>query len=150
MSCSQVSTGLQIGSVALRTGLSVDTIRFYEKQNLISKPVRSQGGFRLYDDASVERLTFVTQAQTLGFSLREIRELLLLRDVGGESCSHVHDLLNHKLTMILRKISELKSLECQLRRAKRRCNQELARKCTRSCPVLDDMARSQTERINAG
>ena len=150
MSGQQVSTGLQIGSVASRTGLSVDTIRFYEKQNLIAKPVRSQGGFRLYDDASVERLSFVTQAQTLGFSLGEIRELLLLRNAGEAACSHVQDLLKDKLTTIHRKISELKSLECQLRRAKRRCNQELARKCTRSCPVLDDMATSQTERINAG
>lgn len=148
MSCAQVNTGLQIGSVASRTGLSIDTIRFYEKQNLIAKPVRSQGGFRLYDDAAVEGLSFVTQAQTLGFSLGEIRELLLLRDVGGAACSHVHDLLNHKLTVIHRKISELTNLERQLTRAKRRCNQELARKCTRICPVLEEMAKSQTEHIN--
>lgn len=48
MSCEHISVGLQIGSVASRCGLSVDTIRFYEKQELIGKPARSQGGFRLY------------------------------------------------------------------------------------------------------
>jgi len=139
------SVGLQIGSVAARCGLTVDTIRFYEKQGLIAKPARSQGGFRLYEEADVERLSFVSRAQTLGFSLDEIRELLLLRNAGAEACSHVHDLLDQKLTVIHAKITELRKLERHLRAAKGRCDRELATECARTCPVIEDIARSRKE-----
>src|SRR5258708_33606567 len=100
MSREHASVEFQIGSVASRSGLTVDTIRFYEKQGLIAKRSRSEGGFRLYTEAAIERLSFVNRAQTLGFSLEEIRELLLLRDAGGEACSHVHDLLPPRPTVI--------------------------------------------------
>lgn len=137
--------GLQIGSVATRCGLSVDTIRFYEKQGLIAKPARSQGGFRLYEENAVERLSFVSRAQTLGFSLDEIRELLLLRNAGEEGCTHVHDLLDEKLIVIRGKITELRRLERHLREAKGRCDRELARVCIGSCPVIEEIARSRKE-----
>ncbi len=139
------SIGLQIGVVAVRCGLTVDTIRFYEKQGLIAKPARSQGGFRLYEQDAVERLSFVSQAQTLGFSLEEIRELLLLRNAGEETCSHVHDLLDEKLTVIHAKITELRKLERHLKEAKGRCDRELATECVGSCPVIEDITRSRRE-----
>ena len=139
------SAGLQIGSVAARCGLSVDTIRFYEKQVLIAKPARSQGRFRLYEENAVERLSFVSRAQTLGFSLDEIRELLLVRDTGEEACTHVHDLRDQKVTVIHAKISELRKLERHLKEAKGRCDCELTRECVGSCPVLDEIARIRKE-----
>ncbi len=145
MTCEHNSVGLQIGSVASRSGLTVDTIRFYEKQGLIAKPARSQGGFRLYEEAAVERLSFVSQAQTLGFSLDEIRELLLLRNAGEKACSHVHDLLDQKLTIVHAKITELRRLERHLREAKRRCDRELATECVGSCPVIEEITRSRKE-----
>ena len=145
MSREHNSVGLQIGAVASRCGLTVDTIRFYEKQGLIAKPARSQGGFRLYEQGAVERLSFVSQAQTLGFSLDEIRELLLLRNAGAEACSHVHDLLDQKLTVIHAKITELRKLERHLREAKGRCDRELARECVGSCPVIEQIAHSRKE-----
>jgi mercuric ion transport protein len=74
------ASGILIGAVAARSGLTVDTIRFYEKQGLIAKPHRTEGGFRLYSGEDLDRLSFVSRAQALGFSLIEIRELLLLRD----------------------------------------------------------------------
>lgn len=143
MSAEQTRSGLQIGSVAARCGLSVDTIRFYEKQGLIAKPARSQGGFRLYEDAALERLSFVSKAQTLGFSLLEIRELLLLRQAGADACSHVHDLLDQKLLLIHAKINELRKLERHLREARARCDRELALECAGACPVIEQMARSR-------
>jgi len=134
--------GLQIGAVASRSGLTVDAIRFYEKQGLLAKLSRTAGGFRVYTEPDVERLNFVSRAQALGFSLGEIRELLLLRDAGGETCSHVHDLLDEKLTAIREKIAELRKLERQLKEATMRCSRELAKECAGSCPVIDEITRS--------
>ncbi|HUZ97075.1 MAG TPA: MerR family DNA-binding protein [Edaphobacter sp.] len=139
------SSGLHIGTVAVRCGLTIDTIRFYEKQGLLAKPHRSPGGFRLYSEGDIDRLSFVNRAQALGFSLLEIRELLLLRDTGSEACSHVHDLLDQKLITVQQKIADLRKLEKQLRGARERCDLELAKECTRSCPVIDEISRSRKE-----
>ena len=83
-------TGARIGRVAQETGLSIDTIRFYEKQGLLRRSPRTEGGFRLFAvDDDVERLKFVRRAQQLGFSLNEIRELLMLQADHIPACSHV-------------------------------------------------------------
>jgi DNA-binding transcriptional MerR regulator len=141
----KLDTGLQIGTVAVRSGLTVDTIRFYEKQGLVSKPHRSTGGFRLYDDRDLDRLSFVGRAQALGFWLVEIRELLLLQDAGAEACTHVHDLLDHKLANVQQKIADLKKLESQLKSARKRCDLAAAKECNGSCPVIDEIAGSRKE-----
>ncbi|HEY1216732.1 MAG TPA: heavy metal-responsive transcriptional regulator [Bryobacteraceae bacterium] len=137
--------GLQIGAVAARSGLTVDTIRFYEKQGLMAKPPRTAGGFRLYTEMTIERLKFVSRAQALGFSLGEIRELLLLRDAGEKTCSHVYELIDQKLTAVQAKIAELRQLERQLKQAKTRCSQALAQDCAGYCPVMDELARKAPE-----
>src|SRR4051812_40268424 len=79
------SGALQIGEVARRTALSVDSIRFYERQRLLPAPERSEGRFRLYTSADIERLQFIREIQGLGFTLREIKELLDLRTHGVEA-----------------------------------------------------------------
>jgi len=71
---------LQIGQVAQQTGLTVDAIRFYEKERLLPKALRSTGGFRLYGTDHIEQLRFIQKAQTIGFSLGEIRELIVIQD----------------------------------------------------------------------
>ena len=73
---------VQIGQVAERTGLSLRTIRFYEESGLVVPTARSEGGFRLYVAADVERLRVIMQMKPLGFSLEEMRELLELLDAG--------------------------------------------------------------------
>ena len=67
----------KIGQIAQETGLSIDTIRFYEKQGLLKRSPRTEGGFRLFALSDIETLKFVRKAQELGFSLNEIRELLI-------------------------------------------------------------------------
>jgi DNA-binding transcriptional MerR regulator len=62
-----MSQGIQIGKVAERTGLSIDTIRFYQKTGLVKQPARSEGGFRLFTDADMKDLAFIKKAQELGF-----------------------------------------------------------------------------------
>lgn len=140
-----MSAGIQIGVVASRSGLTVDTIRFYEKQGLIEKTSRSEGGFRLYSEAAVERLRFIGRAQTLGFSLQEIRELLLLRNAPAKACRHVHDLLDEKLSVIHGKIQELRKIERHLKHARGRCDRELAVECTGTCPLIEEIARLSEE-----
>jgi DNA-binding transcriptional MerR regulator len=106
-----VKSGIQIGRVSEQTGLSVDAIRFYEKQRLLERPPRTEGGFRLFNMDDIHRIQFIRRAQQLGFSLPEIRELLILQRDEGETCSHIRDLLQTKITAIHNKIEELGALE---------------------------------------
>lgn len=80
---------MQIGEVAERTGLSLRTIRYYEEVGLVVPSARSQGGFRLYTEADVTRLTLVTRMKPLDFSLEEVRDLLTVLD-GLEAAPDLH------------------------------------------------------------
>jgi MerR family transcriptional regulator, mercuric resistance operon regulatory protein len=135
--------GIQIGKVSEQTGLSIDAIRFYEKQRLLERPPRTGGGFRLFDAQDIERIQFIRRAQQLGFSLPEIRELLVLGRGDGEGCSHVRDLLQAKVATVRRKIAELGVLEEQLTKSLRKCERQLraARGSHEGCcPVIEGIA----------
>lgn len=131
-------SGIQIGRVSEQTGLSVDAIRFYEKQRLLERPPRTEGGFRLFNAQDIQRIQFIRRAQRLGFSLPEIRELLVLQRDDGETCSHVRDLLQAKVAIVCSKIRELALLEEQLRKSLRKCERKL--KASGNCPVLEEIA----------
>ena len=131
---------LRIGVVARRIGLSVDTIRFYEKEGLLKAPPRSEGGFRLFQEKDIEDLRFIRSGQSLGFSLHEIRDLLSVRNGLSTPCADVKRLLERKLVSVRQKIVELNRMENEMATALRECEQALrSRKPTRSatCPVLD-------------
>jgi len=133
--------GAQIGWVSEQTGLSVDAIRFYEKQRLLDSPPRTEGGFRLFSPDDIERIRFIRSVQQLGFSLPEIRELLVLQRDHGEACSHVRELLGVKLGIVREKIRKLRALEQQLVKSLRKCEGNLKSKanCQRDeCPVLKE------------
>jgi len=91
-----VNVAAKIGSVAREIGMSIDTIRFYEKEGLVKRPGRSEGGFRLFGPRQIQDLKFIRKSQELGFSLNEIRELLMVRDKSIPSCSHVRELLERR------------------------------------------------------
>src|SRR5207237_9845446 len=80
---------LSIGQVARRAGVGVETVRFYERQGLLEEPPRRASGYRQYSEEVVSRLRFIKRAQQLGFSLKEISELLLLRVDAQASCEEV-------------------------------------------------------------
>ena len=102
----------QIGDVAKETGLSIDTIRYYEKLGLVGKPVRSEGGFRLYSRQSVEKLKFIKKAQSLGLKLSEVKEIIRQSERGLESCcSYVGELFRKKLEELEVKMSELREVK---------------------------------------
>ena len=139
-----VRSGIQIGKVSRQTGLSIDAIRFYEKQRLLERPRRSEGGFRLFSAEDVERIRFIRRTQQLGFSLLEIRELLVVARDDGEACSHVRELLQAKMAVVRNKIRELRLLEEQLARRLRKCERKLtSSKYSHNgrCPVLEEIVR---------
>jgi DNA-binding transcriptional MerR regulator len=138
-----MSSGIQIGRVSEQTGISVDAIRFYERQRLLERPSRTEGGFRLFKTEDIQRIRFIRCAQQLGFSLPEIRELLVLRRQEGETCPHVRDLLRAKVGTVRQKIRELTILEQQLTKSLRKCerNLKVTGNCHRDeCPVLQEIS----------
>ncbi len=134
---------MRIGEVAKRTSLTVDAIRFYEKRKLLPKAVRSAGRFRLYGEGIIERLHFIQQMQGLGFSLREVGELIQLRERKVDACESVKELLRAKLIDVRGKLQELQRLESELEMDLRKCNHELShrrRHAACACPVLEEAA----------
>lgn len=125
---------LTIGEVARSTGVGVETVRFYEKQGLIPKPARRPSGYRQYDVDAVRRIRFILAAKAVGFTLKEIRELLSLRVSGRRSCADVKARALAKLAAVDDKLAELQRV--------REALAHLADTCTgigptSACPLLD-------------
>jgi DNA-binding transcriptional MerR regulator len=135
-----------IGQVSKQTGASIDTIRFYERNKLLSAPARSEGGFRLYSADDLSVLHFIRSSQMLGFSLSEIRDFVSLRTNDVRACSAVRNMLDHKLKAIHAKRIALAKLENELKAALTKCNSQLKRpngKKNGRCPVLTVFNKSQ-------
>jgi len=126
---------MQIGTVAKRVGLSVDAIRFYERNALLPRPPRTQGGCRQYGANDLATLAMIRRVQGLGFKLSEIRGLLNLRGNRLQPCAPVRRRLEEKLADVQRKFTALQKLEHELRLALRNCNKELRKRSAR-CPML--------------
>src|SRR5713226_6227974 len=135
---------MQIGIIAKKIGLSVDASRFYERNALLPRPPRSQGGFRQYGESDVETLAFIRRVQGLGFKLTEIRGLLNLRGNRLQPCAPVRRRLEEKLVDVQRKLADIQKLEHELRLALRSCNKEL-RKRSAHCPILRETKKSKLE-----
>jgi DNA-binding transcriptional MerR regulator len=142
-----MNDGLQIGEVAKRAGVSIDTLRYYEKVKLLPRASRSTGGFRLFAAEHIERVRFIKQAQELGFSLDEIRDLLA--NGGAEECQKVHDLLKRKLSEMDERLKSMKEFRQVLARHLLACDVELEKhRDSACCPVLplNDKKKSFSER----
>jgi len=126
---------MQIGAVARRVGLTVDAIRFYERNALMPRAARTPGGFRRYAEDDVQSLEFIRRVQTLGFSLREIRSLLLLRRSRRQPCAPVCRRLQNKLQQVRSKLVDLRQLEKELEAVLRGCEHQVRKRSTR-CPLL--------------
>lgn len=131
--------GLTRGQLAKRVQINLETVRFYEQEGLLAAPSRTASGYRKFAEADVGRLVFVKRAKSLGFSLKEIRELLVFQDEHADACAEVRELLKKKLAVVHEKQTELERLETHLRSALRKCNRALARQSQqrKPCPVLD-------------
>ena len=137
-----MADAVQIGQAAKQAGMSVDTIRFYQKVGLIAATPRSTGGYRLFSGEQIRDLTFVRHAQELGFSLTEIKELLSLRQK-QHICPEVQTVLERKLKDVRDKIKSLAHLEGELSSALRDCKRELRHKGEvkhdECCPLIDKL-----------
>ena len=125
---------LTIGQVAKTTGVTVETIRFYEKQGLIGEPQRSSAGYRQYSATAIKRLYFIQRAKEVGFTLKDIKELLSLRTQPGVSCEDIKHRAVVKMTDIEQKITELKRMHAALAQLTVRCNSDAE---LSECPILD-------------
>jgi DNA-binding transcriptional MerR regulator len=130
----------QIGELAARSGLTPDTLRYYERLGLLPSPQRTPGGFRVYSPAALDRLRFIKQAQTLGLSLQEIRTLVSYADRGGvKRCQRVHDLLQHKIADLDAKMAELHEFRRTLQSYFEECEHTLAKGDREACPVIEHL-----------
>lgn len=105
---------MKIGELARLAGCPVVTIRFYEKEGLLAAPERSQGNYRLYGEADLERLRFVMHCRRHGMKLGEIRELLAFRDRPTRDCAWIHTLVDDHIANVEAQIESLKRLKQEL------------------------------------
>lgn len=100
-------TSLRIGELANKAGVSTKTIRFYEESGVLPEPERADNGYRVYNDDSVERLTFIRDAQSAGLRLDEITDILEMRDQGVSTCKHTTAILDRHLSEVDRQLKDL-------------------------------------------
>jgi MerR family mercuric resistance operon transcriptional regulator len=133
---------LTIGKVARSAGLSVDAVRYYEREGLI-EPARSASRYRLYGPEAIHRLRFIRHAQRCGFSLAEIRELLALRATPGRSSGEVKARAQAKIAEIERRIAALRAMKSALEALVSSCP---GRGPASECPILDALETSGPQR----
>jgi len=126
-----------IGDLAVRTGVKVPTIRYYESRGLLSAPLRSSGNQRRYGHAELERLGFIRHARDLGFSLEAISALIELQDHPDRACTSATRIAQGQLDAVREKIRRLRALESELARIAEGCTGDGA---ARDCYVLASLA----------
>jgi MerR family mercuric resistance operon transcriptional regulator len=129
--------GMTRSEIAEKADVNPETLRYYEREELIPKPPRSDGGFRLYDESYVDRLRFIQRAQDLGFTLAEIKDLLELRVDNGAACRDVKAQAEEKIGEVKAKIQDLKRIRDALSRLAEAC--EESEGPTSTCPILEAM-----------
>jgi DNA-binding transcriptional MerR regulator len=106
--------GLRVAELAAAVGVPSDTIRYYERVDLLPAPPRTAAGYRVYDTAAVDRLRFIQGAQRLGLKLRDIRDLLAVRDTGVCPCEPAETLLRRRLADLDAEMARLAALRTEM------------------------------------
>ncbi len=133
---------MTIGKVAQATGVTTHTLRYYQKEGILTPKVRNGAGYRLYDAEALERLQFVRSAQAVGFTLDDIRTLLSL-DAGNAKSSQaeVQGLLKQRLVEVNEKMKDLKRVQAALGRALDQCQRSNG-----ECTVLSELRPNKSKR----
>lgn len=129
-------TTFGIGELAKRAGVNIQTVRFYEREGVLKALGRRESGYRLYNGESLKKLRFIRQAKELGFSLKEINDLLSLKIKSVPRCDKVRGKAQSKLNEIQAKITHLKQLEKTLKSLISDCTDRVLSDC---CPILQKM-----------
>ena len=127
---------LQIGALARRTGCNIETIRYYEKVGMLARPIRTEGGFRLYGPDEVRRLSFIHRARELGFSQKEVRAMLRLSDEEGQPCADISEVATAHLADVRSKIADLRAMEAALEILIAKCEAGLSA----ACPLIETLS----------
>lgn len=123
-----------IGQLARLSGAGVETIRYYEREGLISEPPRRASGYRQYPEGALSRLRFIRHAKALGFSLKDIKALLELRVAPGTTCADIRKRAEAKIADVRIKLDMLRQMEQALVKLTATCR---GRGTTSECPILD-------------
>lgn len=125
---------MRSSQVAAEAGVNVQTLRYYERRGLLPEPERSESGYRSYPTQAVRTVRFVKSAQSLGFSLEEIDQLLDLAEGGPDNCDAARTLAEEKVVQLERKIASLTAMRDSLRQLAATCGRSRDR---RLCPIFD-------------
>lgn len=140
----------RIGELASHLSVAIETIRYYEKEGLMSQPARSEGNYRLYSDAERQRLEFILHCRALDMTHEEIRILLRLRDSPERGCAEVNAVLDAHIDHVADRMRVLRRLQGQLRELRARCE---APGTSKACGILQGLAtpaKSRREPTAAG
>jgi MerR family mercuric resistance operon transcriptional regulator len=127
-------SGFTIGALAAAAEVNVETVRYYQRIQLMPVPKRAAGGIRRYSATELARLRFIKTAQGLGFTLEEIADLVKLDD--GTRCKEAHDIAAQKLDTVRARLRDLRSIEKTLARLVRQCE---SRRGAIRCPLIDSL-----------
>ena len=128
---------MKIGELAKLTGCSVQTIRYYEKQNLLESTARSEGNFRLYDTSAVGQLMFIKHCRSLDLALSEVRQLIELNQSPGMHCDDVNNMIDNHIEQVEQRMKELKGLRDQLTSLRRSCSNN---RTIEECGILKNLS----------
>ena len=125
---------LRIGEAATQLGISVDTLRYYEKEGLITRVKRNVSGIRYYNDKTLSQVRFVLRAQKMGFSLKEIAALQIMRTDPRKAKNDIRLLTQSKLTEVTLRLQEMEYLQRELQLLINLCTQE-----SEQCGILESL-----------
>ena len=129
---------LSISELAKRANVNIETIRYYERRGLLAEPPRNKSGHRRYTTEALERTEFIKRCQSLGFSLKEIQDILELRVTSTSTCSDMKLRVTEKLATVDKKIEELIRIRDALDRLHKKCT---GKGPISKCPILEELYR---------
>jgi DNA-binding transcriptional MerR regulator len=133
---------MKIGQIAKRSGIGIETIRYYEREGLLLEPERRPSGYRQYDESTLARLEYIRRAKELGFTLAEIRDLLDLSFAAHTGCDHIRQRAEGKLAGIEDKIRSLQQMKRSLGKVVQHCR---TKNSTEDCPLVHKTKRKPAQ-----
>ena len=115
---------MKIGELSKTTGCSIQTIRYYEKEGLLSTPERTEGNYRLYGERALKELEFIKHCRSLDIPLTDVKRLMELKNKPEESCASVNKLIAQQLALVNNRMRELKALKAELQQMASLCTTE--------------------------
>lgn len=137
--------GLSRGELARRTGVNLETIRYFERIGILSEPPRTEGGHRVYDESHVRTLSFVRRSRSLGFTPEEVRAIVELGGPGAAQCAEVHEIAKHHLEQVRSRIADLVEIERLLAETIEQCSGAADPECA-VIEMLEEVAPAGHER----